>query len=81
MTDEILFGPLGPALMADERRFDLDDVLLRPGCYLNPQTEIMVVVDSPRGNIFGGVVAAPAFAQIGAYAALALSIKPDLPLD
>ena len=31
--------------MADERRFDLDDVLLRPGCYLNPQTEIMVVVD------------------------------------
>ena len=31
--------------MADERRFDLDDVLLRTGCYLNPQTEIMVVVD------------------------------------
>jgi hypothetical protein len=41
--------------MADERRFDLDDVLLRPGCYLNPQTEIMVVVDdSPSidGEIF-----------------------------
>ena len=31
--------------MADERRFELDDVLLRPGCYLNPQTEVMVVVD------------------------------------
>jgi hypothetical protein len=42
-------------LMADERRFDLDDLLLRPGCYLNPQTEIMVVVDdSPSidGEIF-----------------------------
>src|SRR4030095_4451771 len=41
--------------MADERRFDLDDVLLRPGCYLNPQTEIMVVVDdSPSidGELF-----------------------------
>jgi hypothetical protein len=41
--------------MADERRFELDDVLLRPGCYLNPQTEIMVVVDdSPSidGEIF-----------------------------
>ena len=41
--------------MADERRFDLDDLLLRPGCYLNPQTEIMVVVDdSPSidGEIF-----------------------------
>ena len=41
--------------MADERRFDLDDLLLRPGCYLNPQTEILVVVDdSPSidGEIF-----------------------------
>jgi len=41
--------------MADERRFDLEDLLLRPGCYLNPQTEIMVVVDdSPSidGEIF-----------------------------
>jgi hypothetical protein len=41
--------------MADQRRFELDDLLLRPGCYLNPQTEIMVVVDdSPAidGEIF-----------------------------
>jgi hypothetical protein len=41
--------------MADDRRFELDDLLLRPGCYLNPQTEVMVVVDdSPAidGEIF-----------------------------
>jgi hypothetical protein len=41
--------------MADDRRFDLEDALLRPGCYLNPQTEILVVVDdSPSidGEIF-----------------------------
>jgi hypothetical protein len=41
--------------MADERRFDLDDILLRPGCYLNPQTEVMIIVDdSPSidGEIF-----------------------------
>jgi hypothetical protein len=41
--------------MADDRKFELDDLLLRPGCYLNPQTEIMVVVDdSPSidGEIF-----------------------------
>ena len=34
---------------------ELDDLLVRPGCYLNPQTEIMVVVDdSPSidGEIF-----------------------------
>ena len=41
--------------MADQRRLELDDLLLRPGCYLNPQTEVMVVVDdSPSidGEIF-----------------------------
>ena len=41
--------------MADERRFELDDLLIRPGSYLNPQTEVMIVVDdSPSidGEIF-----------------------------
>jgi hypothetical protein len=41
--------------VANDRRFELDDLLVRPGCYLNPQTEIMVVVDdSPSidGEIF-----------------------------
>jgi hypothetical protein len=41
--------------MADDPRFQLDDLLIRPGCYLNPQTEVMVVVDdSPSidGEIF-----------------------------
>jgi hypothetical protein len=41
--------------MADDRKFELEDILVRPGCYLNPQTEIMVVVDdSPSidGEIF-----------------------------
>jgi hypothetical protein len=27
------------------RRFDVDDLLTRPGTYFNPQTEIVVVVD------------------------------------
>jgi hypothetical protein len=37
------------------RRFELDDLLIRPGTYFNPQTEVMVVVDdSPSldGEIF-----------------------------
>ena len=41
--------------MADDRRFELEDILVRPGCYLNPQTEILVIVDdSPSidGEIF-----------------------------
>src|SRR5437899_7195185 len=27
------------------RRFELDDVVIRPGTYFNPQTEIVVIVD------------------------------------
>ena len=33
------------AAMASDRRFELDELLLRPGTYFNPQTEVMVVVD------------------------------------
>ncbi len=27
------------------RRFELDELLIRPGTYFNPQTEVLVVVD------------------------------------
>ena len=41
--------------MADLRRFELDELIIRPGTYFNPQTEILIVVDdSPElnGEIF-----------------------------
>ena len=28
-----------------ERRFELDELIVRPGTYFNPQTEVVVVVD------------------------------------
>src|SRR3954469_5504228 len=31
--------------MAAERHFELDELVVRPGTYFNPQTEVMVVVD------------------------------------
>jgi hypothetical protein len=31
--------------MADPRRFELDELVNRPGSYFNPQTEILIVVD------------------------------------
>jgi hypothetical protein len=31
--------------MTNARRFQLDELVLRPGTYFNPQTEILVVVD------------------------------------
>jgi hypothetical protein len=31
--------------MADPRRFELEELVNRPGSYFNPQTEILIVVD------------------------------------
>jgi hypothetical protein len=31
--------------MTDPRRFELDELLVRPGTYFNPQTEVLLVVD------------------------------------
>jgi cell division protein FtsI/penicillin-binding protein 2 len=47
----------------------------------DPQVEVMVVVDSPRTSHFGGVVAAPAFEQIGTWLTNYLGIRPDEPCD
>ena len=41
--------------MPQPRRFELDELTVRPGTYFNPQTEVLVVVDdSPEldGEIF-----------------------------
>jgi cell division protein FtsI (penicillin-binding protein 3) len=43
-----------------------------------PEIAIAVVVDSPTvGSRYGGIVAAPAFSQIGAFAMRYLGIAPD----
>jgi hypothetical protein len=31
--------------MSGERHYELDELVVRPGTYFNPQTEVMVVVD------------------------------------
>jgi hypothetical protein len=31
--------------MADGRRYEIDELLVRPGTYFNPQTEVVVIVD------------------------------------
>jgi hypothetical protein len=31
--------------MADPRRVELDELVIRPGTYFNPQTEVLIVVD------------------------------------
>ncbi len=31
--------------MAEQRRYEVEELLVRPGTYFNPQTEVLVVVD------------------------------------
>jgi hypothetical protein len=31
--------------MPDQRRLELDELIIRPGTYFNPQTEVLLVVD------------------------------------
>jgi len=35
--------------MANQRRFELDELTIRPGTYFNPQTEVLIVVDDSAG--------------------------------
>jgi cell division protein FtsI (penicillin-binding protein 3) len=44
-----------------------------------PRLVVLVAVDEPRGAIWGGVVAAPAFAEIGRFDLQYLEVPPDAP--
>jgi cell division protein FtsI/penicillin-binding protein 2 len=46
----------------------------------NPKLVVLVTVDEPQLAIFGGIVAAPAFAQIAAFDLQYLEVPPDLAL-
>ena len=45
-----------------------------------PRLVVLVTVDDPHGAIFGGVVAAPAFAEIAKFDLQYLGVPPDAPL-
>jgi cell division protein FtsI (penicillin-binding protein 3) len=45
----------------------------------HPRLVVLVTVDEPRLAIFGGVVAAPAFAQIASFDLQYLEVPPDVP--
>ncbi|MEX2211438.1 MAG: penicillin-binding protein 2 [Gaiellaceae bacterium] len=46
----------------------------------DPRLVILVTVDEPRGAIWGGTVAAPAFQSIARFALQYLEVTPDAPL-
>jgi stage V sporulation protein D (sporulation-specific penicillin-binding protein) len=44
----------------------------------DPRLVVLVSVDEPHGGIFGGLVAAPAFAEIASFDLQYLEVPPDL---
>jgi cell division protein FtsI (penicillin-binding protein 3) len=46
----------------------------------DPELMILVVIDEPKGQVYGGVVAAPAFNQIAVKTAYYLGIQPTEPV-
>ncbi len=61
-----------PRAMADLRRIELDELVTRPGTYVNPDTEIVIVVDD------GGHVDAELLAGDGAEWII---VSDELPVD
>jgi cell division protein FtsI/penicillin-binding protein 2 len=45
----------------------------------HPRLVVMVMIDEPKGTIWGGVVAAPAFARIAQFDLQYLEVQPDAP--
>ena len=43
----------------------------------NPKLLVTVMVDEPQGEIYGGLIAAPAFKQITSFALKCLLIPPE----
>jgi len=46
-----------------------------------PRLVILVVMDEPDGQVYGGLVAAPVFSQIASQALQYLKVAPTLPVD
>jgi cell division protein FtsI (penicillin-binding protein 3) len=44
----------------------------------NPRLVILVMIDEPRGNTYGGVVAGPVFSEVGGWVLNYLQINPQL---
>jgi cell division protein FtsI/penicillin-binding protein 2 len=47
----------------------------------NPRFVVLVTVDEPRGTIWGGTAAAPAFREIASFALQYLQVPPDAPAE
>ncbi|MGN6187381.1 MAG: hypothetical protein ACTHOE_00660 [Conexibacter sp.] len=62
--------------MPRARRFEIDELLVRPGTYLNPQTEVLIVVDD-SADIDQATLEADAGAGAGEW----VLVSDEAPID
>jgi cell division protein FtsI (penicillin-binding protein 3) len=74
-------GKTGTAAKAENGRYVAKYVASFVGLVpaRKPRLAVLVAVDEPHGAIWGGVVAAPAFARIAQFALQYLEVPPDAP--
>lgn len=74
-------GKTGTALKVENGRYVKKYVASFVGLVpaRKPRLAILVMVDEPKGNIYGGTVAAPIFRDIARFALQYLEVPPDAP--
>ena len=82
LEEHIVAGKTGTAQKAIRGGYSPDRFVASFGGYVpadRPRLAILVVVDEPRGNEYGGTVAAPAFREIAEAVLHYLGVPPSIP--
>ena len=82
LVEHVVAGKTGTAQKAGRGGYLPDKVVASFGGYVpadRPRLAILVVVDEPKGEQYGGVIAAPAFREIAEASLRYLGIMPSLP--
>ena len=82
MTDHIVAGKTGTAQKAIRGGYSPDKFIASFGGYVpadRPRLVVLVIVDEPRTEQYGGIIAAPVFKEISEAALRYLNVQPSIP--
>jgi cell division protein FtsI (penicillin-binding protein 3) len=82
LSEHVAAGKTGTAQKAVKGGYSPDKFIASFGGYVpadRPRLVILVVVDEPRGEQYGGIIAAPAFQEIAEASLRYLGVPPSIP--
>lgn len=82
LAEHVVAGKTGTAQKAVRGGYSPDKVMASFGGYVpadRPRLAILVIVDEPKGEEYGGTVAAPVFKEIAESALRYLGVPPSIP--